>query len=199
MRWRTVATKGFRLKEQHKEYAVEKNTVIAGGMGELGLGIEGILRRAARSLIEQAIEAEVAVLLEEFATVRMVDGRQAVVRNGHLPEREIMTALGPVPVKVPKVRDRSGSGIKFNSVLAPPYVRKSRTVAATVPWLYLHGVSSGHMQEALSILLGDEAKGLSPAVLGRLKAEWAQEYAHWQHRSLQGKRYAYWWVVKQRW
>ncbi|WP_420313681.1 transposase, partial [Acidithiobacillus thiooxidans] len=107
-------------------------------MGELGLGIEGILRRAARSLIEQAIEAEVAVLLEEFATVRMVDGRQAVVRNGHLPEREIMTALGPVPVKVPKVRDRSGSGIKFNSVLAPPYVRKSRTVAATVPWLYLH-------------------------------------------------------------
>ncbi|MBE7571110.1 IS256 family transposase, partial [Acidithiobacillus sp. HP-2] len=94
MRWRTVATKGFRLKEQHKEYAVEKNTVIAGGMGELGLGIEGILRRAARSLIEQAIEAEVAVLLEEFATVRMVDGRQAVVRNGHLPEREIMTALG---------------------------------------------------------------------------------------------------------
>lgn len=173
---------------------MEKNTVIAGGMGELGLGIEGILRRAARSLIEQAIEAEVAVLLEEFATVRMVDGRQAVVRNGHLPEREILTALGPVPVKVPKVRDRSGSGIKFNSVLAPPYVRKSRTVAATVPWLYLHGVSSGHMQEALSILLGDEAKGLSPAVLGRLKAEWAQEYAHWQHRSLQGKRYAYWWV-----
>ncbi|MBU2837802.1 IS256 family transposase, partial [Acidithiobacillus thiooxidans] len=76
---------------------------------------------------EQAIEAEVAVLLEEFATVRMVDGRQAVVRNGHLPEREILTALGPVPVKVPKVRDRSGSGIKFNSVLAPPYVRKSRT------------------------------------------------------------------------
>ncbi|WP_420794918.1 transposase, partial [Acidithiobacillus thiooxidans] len=162
-------------------------------MGELGLGIEGILRRAARSLIEQAIEAEVAVLLEEFATVRMVDGRQAVVRNGHLPEREIMTALGPVPVKVPKVRDRSGSGIKFNSVLAPPYVRKSRTVAATVPWLYLHGVSSGHMQEALSILLGDEAQGLSPAVVGRLKAEWAQNYAHWPHRSLTGKRYAYWW------
>jgi hypothetical protein len=82
----------------------------------------------------------------------MVDGRQAVVRNGHLPEREITTALGPVPVKVPKVRDRSGSGVKFNSALVPPYVRKSRTVTATVPWLYLHGVSSGHMQEAVGVV-----------------------------------------------
>ncbi len=98
----------------------------------------------------------------------MVNGRQAVVRNGYLPEREIMTALGLVPVSVPKVRDRSGSGIKFNSALVPPYVRKSRTVAATVPWLCLHGVSSGHMEEVLSILLGEEAKGLSPAALGRL-------------------------------
>lgn len=173
---------------------MEKNTVFEGGMGELGLGIEGVLRRAARSLIEQAIETEVSVLLEEFSAVRMVNGRQAVVRNGHLPEREIMTALGPVPVKVPKVRDRSGSGIKFNSALVPPYVRKSRTVAATVPWLYLHGVSSGHMQEALSILLGEEAKGLSPAALGRLKAQWTEEHAAWQRRSLEGKRYAYWWV-----
>ena len=152
----------------NEECAVKDSTVFESGMGELGLGIEGVLRRAARSLIEQAIETEVSVLLEEFSAVRMVNGRQAVVRNGHLPEREIMTALGPVPVKVPKVRDRSGSGIKFNSALVPPYVRKSRTVAATVPWLYLHGVSSGHMQEALSILLGEEAKGLSPAALVRI-------------------------------
>ncbi len=173
---------------------MKDSTVFESGMGELGLGIEGVLRRAARSLIEQAIETEVSVLLEEFSAVRMVNGRQAVVRNGHLPEREIMTALGPVPVKVPKVRDRSGSGIKFNSALVPPYVRKSRTVAATVPWLYLHGVSSGHMQEALSILLGEEAKGLSPAALGRLKAQWTEEHAAWQCRSLEGKRYAYWWV-----
>ncbi|WP_061046451.1 transposase, partial [Acidithiobacillus ferrooxidans] len=167
-------------------------TVIAGGMGELGLGIEGILRRAARALIEQAIEAEVAGGREEFATVRMVDGRQAGVRKGQLPERESRTALGPVPGKGPKGRDRSGAGSKCKSVLAPPYVRKSRTVAATVPWLYLHGVSSGHMQEARSIWRGDEAKGLSPAVWGRLKAEWAQEYAQWQRRARQGKREADW-------
>jgi len=173
---------------------MEESTGFEQGLGELGLGIEGVLRRAARSLIQRAIESEVALLLEEYAGVRMVDGRRAVVRNGHLPEREIMTALGPVPVQVPKVRDRSGSGVVFHSTLVPPYVRKSKTVAATVPWLYLHGVSSGHLQEALSILLGEEAKGLSPAVLGRLKAEWAQEHAQWQRRSLRGKRYAYWWA-----
>ncbi len=173
---------------------MEESTGFEQGMGELGLGIEGVLRRAARTLIERAIESEAAILLEEYAGVRMVDGRRAVVRNGHLPEREILTALGPVPVQVPKVRDRSGSGIVFHSVLVPPYVRKSKTVAATVPWLYLHGVSSGHLQEALSVLLGEEAKGLSPAVLGRLKAEWAQEHAQWQRQSLQGKRYAYWWA-----
>ncbi len=116
------------------------------------------------------------------------------MRNGYLPEREILTAVGPVPVRVPKVRDRSSSGVVFRSSLVPPYVRKSRSVAAALPWLYLHGVSSGRMQEALSVLLGEEAKGLSPAVLGRLKAEWAQEHAQWQRRSLQGKRYAYWWA-----
>jgi putative transposase len=173
---------------------MEESTGFEEGMGEMGLGIEGVLRRAARSLIERAIESEAALLLEEYAGVRMVDGRRAVVRNGHLPERDILTALGPVPVQVPKVRYRSGSGIVFHSALVPPYVRKSKTVEATAPWLYLHGVSSGQLQEALSILLGEEAKGLSPAVLGRLKAEWAQEHAQWQRRSLRGKRYAYWWA-----
>nr|AFG29444.1 transposase [Acidithiobacillus caldus] len=173
---------------------MQESTGFDGGMGELGLNIEGLLRRSARQLIQQAIEGEVQVLLEEYAAVRMVDGRRAVVRNGYLPEREILTAVGPVPVQVPKVRDRSGSGVVFRSSLVPPYVRKSRTVAAALPWLYLHGVSSGRMHEALSVLLGEEAKGLSPAVLGRLKVEWAQEHAQWQRRSLQGKRYTYWWA-----
>nr|WP_312283684.1 transposase [Candidatus Igneacidithiobacillus taiwanensis] len=136
---------------------MKDSTVFESDEGELGLSIEGLVRRAARSLIAQAVEAEVTVLMEELSAVRTVDGRRAVVRNGYLPEREILTSLGPIPVKVPKVRDRSGSGMKFHSALVPPYVRKSRTVAATVPWLYLHGVSSGHMQEALSILLGEEA------------------------------------------
>ena len=106
---------------------MEESTGFEQGMGGFGLSIEGVLRRAARSLIQRAIESEAAILLEEYAEVRMVDGRRTVVRNGHLPEREILTALGPVPVRVPKVRDRSGSGIVFHSTLVLPYVRKSKT------------------------------------------------------------------------
>nr|ABP38228.1 transposase [Acidithiobacillus caldus ATCC 51756] len=113
---------------------------------------------------------------------------------GYLPEQEILTVVGPVPVPIPKVRDRPSSGVVFRSSLVLPYVRKSRTVAASLPWRYRHGVSSGRMQAALSVLLGEEAKGLSPAVLGRLKAEWAQEHDRWQRQFLQGKRYAYGWA-----
>jgi putative transposase len=105
-----------------------------------------------------------------------------VVRNGYLPERDLLTGLGPVPVRIPKVRDRSGSGIKFNSALVPPYVRKAQRVEAALPWLYLRGISTGDMREALSVLLGDEAQGLSPAVVSRLKAEWAEAYAAWNRR-----------------
>ena len=168
----------------------------AGGkeLAELGLPLEELVRRGARDILQRAIEAEVQVLLEEFASVNLIDGRRAVVRNGYLPARAILTTVGPVEVQVPKVRDRTGSGVKFNSVLAPPYVRRSARIAAALPWLYLKGVSSGDLGEALEVLVGDGAKGLSPAALGRLKAQWSEEYAGWTRRSLEGKEYAYWWV-----
>ena len=152
------------------------------------------MRRGARDILQRAIEAEVQVLMDEFAAVALLDGRRAVVRNGYLPAREILTTVGPVAVQVPKVRDRSGAGVKFNSALAPPYVRRSARVAAALPWLYLKGISSGDLGEALEVLVGDGAKGLSPAALGRLKAEWSEEYKGWTRRSLTAKRYAYWWV-----
>ncbi len=97
-----------------------------------------------------------------------------MIRNGYLPEREVVTAIGPVTVKVPKVRDRSGSGVKFNSNIVPPYIRKSPRVSAALPWLYLRGVSTGDMGEALSVLLGEEAKGLSPNVVSRVKVQWSE-------------------------
>ena len=145
-------------------------------LAELGLPLEELVRRGARDLLQRAIEAEVQVMLEEFAAVSLIDGRRAVVRNGYLPAREILTTVGPVEVQVPKVRDRCGSGVKFNSALAPPYVRRSARVAAALPWLYLKGISSGDLQEALQVLVGEGAKGLSPAALGRLKAQWSEEY-----------------------
>jgi transposase-like protein len=163
-------------------------------LAELGVPLEELVRRGARDILQRAIEAEVEVLLEEISAVTLVDGRRAVVRNGFLPAREIPTTVGPVEVRVPKVRDRTGSGVKFNSVLAPPYVRRSARVAAALPWLYLKGISSGDLGEALEVLVGDGAKGLSPGALGRLKAQWSEEYQGWTRRSLDGKEYAYFWV-----
>jgi transposase-like protein len=164
------------------------------GLTEVGLPLEELIRRGAREILRRAIEAEVSVFLEGFESVSLLDGRRAVVRNGHLPEREILTAVGPVAVAVPKVRDRSGAGVKFNSALVPAYVRRSARVAAALPWLYLKGVSSGDLGEALEVLVGEGAKGLTPAALGRLKAQWSEEYQGWARRDLTGKRYAYWWV-----
>jgi putative transposase len=165
-----------------------------GQLGELGLPLEELVRRGARDILQRAIEAEVEQVLAEFAPVSLIDGRRAVVRNGYLPAREILTSVGPVEVQVPKVRDRSGSGVKFNSALAPPYVRRSARVAAALPWLYLKGISSGDLGEALEVLVGEGAKGLSPGALGRLKAQWSEEYQGWTRRSLESKEYAYWWV-----
>ncbi|CAG9169737.1 IS256 family transposase [Cupriavidus pinatubonensis] len=164
------------------------------GLSEIGLGLEELIRRGARRVIQEAIEVELAELLEQFSNVKTLSGQRAVVRNGYLPEREVLTGAGPIPVKVPKVRDRSGSGVKFNSAIVPPYVRKSPRVSAALPWLYLKGVSTGDMSEALSVLLGEDAKGLSANVVSRLKAQWADEHASWNQRDLSAARYVYWWV-----
>jgi putative transposase len=160
---------------------------------EISLGLDELMRECARRIIKQAIEAEVSHLLEQLGNVRTLNGRQAVVRNGHLPERGVLTAAGPVTVKVPKVRDRSGAGVKFNSVIVPPYVRKSPRVNIALPWLYLKGVSNGDMSETLKVLLGDDAKGLSAKFVCRLKEEWSEEHRRWSQRDLCAKRYVSWW------
>ena len=153
-----------------------------------------LLKTGARALIQQAVEAELHTFMSEYAKVTDLRGRQTVVRNGYLPEREIVTGVGTVAVKIPKVRDRSGSGVKFNSSLVPPYVRKAKRVEAALPWLYLRGISTGDMQGALSVLLGDDAKGLSPAVVSRLKAQWGEDYSAWNRRDLSQERYVYVWA-----
>lgn len=164
------------------------------GPEEIGLSLDDLVRRGARQVIQQAIEAELAELLAQYSNVTTLAGKRAVVRNGYLPERDVLTAAGPVPVKVPKVRDRSGTGVKFNSAIVPPYVRKSPRVSAALPWLYLKGISTGDMGEALSVLLGEDAKGLSANVVSRLKAHWAEEWKLWDRRDLSAKRWVYWWV-----
>lgn len=164
------------------------------GLSGNGLGLDELVREGARQIIRQAIEADVSQLLEQFSNVKTLQGQQAVIRNGYLPERDVLTAAGPVAVKVPKVRDRSGSGVKFNSGIVPPYVRKSPRVNIALPWLYLKGISTGDMSETLKVLLGEEAKGLLANVVCRLKQEWAEEHKRWSNRDLSMAHYVYWWV-----
>jgi len=169
----------------------------AKGFGTPGLindSLTELLRQGARGLIEKAVETELQFFLSQYENVTDLNGRKTVVRNGYLPEREILTGLGPVEIRVPKVRDRSGGGVKFNSSIVPPYVRKAKRVEAALPWLYLRGISTGNMQEALSVLLGAEANGLSPSVVSRLKAQWSEDYLAWSRRDLQDERYVYIWA-----
>lgn len=161
---------------------------------EIGLTLDDLVKKGARQVIQQAIEAELAELLSNCANVTTLHGKRAVVRNGYLPEREVLTAAGQITVKVPKVRDRTGSGIKFNSNVVPPYIRKSPRVSAALPWLYLKGISTGDMGEALRVLLGEDANGLSANVVSRLKAQWAGEHEAWNQRDLSLSRYVYWWA-----
>ncbi len=97
-------------------------------------------------------------------------------------------------VKVPKVRDRSGGGVKFNSELLPPYLRRTQSIEELLPWLYLKGVSTGDFGEALGSLLGQDAKGLSPSVIIRLKRKWETEHEEWSKRDLSAKKYVYFWA-----
>lgn len=153
-----------------------------------------LLRNGARQIIAQAVEAELSDFLQQYQELQDETGRRAVVRNGYLPERTILTGLGDVVVQVPKVRDRSGSGIKFNSLLLPPYLKRSRSVEEVLPWLYLKGISTGDFSEALAALLGPEAKGLSASTISRLKSKWGEEHHQWAKRSLRHKRYVYIWA-----
>ena len=156
--------------------------------------LQEVLREGARKMLAAAIEAEVTVFIEQYSPLKTDEGKLAVVRNGYLPERPIQTGLGNIKVKVPKVWDRSESGIKFNSSLVPPYLKRTRHIEEFLPWLYLRGISTGDFSETLKHLLGPEAPGLSAATISRLKQGWEQDYHEWSRRDLSNKRYVYVWV-----
>ncbi len=127
-------------------------------------------------MLNQAVVIELEERLAEHQARRLPDGRQAVVRNGYHPERQVQTGIGPVTVQIPKIRSKDGTPVVFRSALVPPYVRKSRSLEAALPWLYLKGVSSGEMSAALVTLVGPEATGLSASTVSRLKKDWGNDY-----------------------
>ena len=157
-----------------------------------------MLRVGARRLLAQAVEFEAEAFLASREGLRLPDGRARLVRHGHGPEREVQTGIGPVPMARVKIRDRGagdgGERIRFSSALLPRWARRTRSLDALLPVLYLRGVSTGDFQEALAALLGKDAPNLSPSVIGRLTAEWQAEYERWQGRDLTARRYVYVWA-----
>lgn len=158
-----------------------------------------VLRNGARAPLAHAVEAEVASFLGGHADLRTDDGRARIVRHGHLPEREILTGLGPVAVRQPRVRDRGAAAgdperIRFSSALLPPYARRTKSLDVLLPILYLRGLSTGDFQEALAALLGKDAPGLSASTISRLKEMWSDEHDRWRRRDLSTRRYVYVWA-----
>ncbi len=161
--------------------------------------LTAVLRSGARRLLAQAIEAEADAFLAAMKGERLPDGRERVVRHGHGPERQVQTGIGPVAVRRAKLRDRAvneagADRIRFTSAILPRWARRTRSLDALLPVLYLRGVSMGDFQEALGALLGKEAQNLSPSVIARLRGEWEADYARWQRRDLSARRYVYIWA-----
>ncbi|MFN4257493.1 MAG: IS256 family transposase [Saprospiraceae bacterium] len=158
--------------------------------------LTGLLREGARRMLAEAIDAEVSQWIAERAHLRSDSGHRQVVRNGYLPRREILTGVGPLEVRQPRVRDRrpQGEAETFTSRILPPYLRKAKSIEELIPWLYLKGVSTGDFSEALAVLVGPEAAGLSATTVTRLKQQWEQEQQSWSQRSLEGKEYVYVWA-----
>lgn len=154
-----------------------------------------ILRDGARHLLAKAIELEVSEWLEARPQ-RNAEGRRQVVRNGYMPERTIVTGLGEIAVKQPRVRDRRPPDERelFHSKILPPYLRKTKSIEELIPWLYLKGISTGGFDEALQALLGPDCPGLSATTITRLKTLWEQEHDEWSKRSLKDKEYVYVWA-----
>ncbi len=160
--------------------------------------LTAILRSGARRLLAQAVEAEAEAFLAEMKGLRLPDGRERIVRHGHGPERAIQTGIGPVAVRRVKLRDRganeSGQRIGFTSAILPRWARRTRSLDALLPILYLRGISMGDFGEALAALLGKDAPHLSPSVIARLRDEWEADYKGWQKRDLSARRYVYLWA-----
>jgi len=175
----------------------ETNVIKLAQPGTFTDSLTEILRNGARALLTQAVETEVADFLGRHADLKSAAGHQRIVRHGHLPVREIMTGIGPVAVRQPRVRDREAVGgerIRFSPTILPPYARRTKSLEVLIPILYLKGISTGDFEEALAALLGKDAGGLSASTIARLKEAWIDEHARWCDRDLSTKRYVYFWV-----
>jgi putative transposase len=175
---------------------MKKTTAKAGEgrmISESESALDQLIREGARKMLQSALDHEVAEFIERMKSRRTEDGLREIVRNGHSPERDIISGAGPLRVKQPRVRDRK-AGSRFRSQILPPFLRRVPSVDALIPVLYLKGISTGDFSEALEAILGPHAAGLSATNIVRLKEGWKAEYDAWTARDLSTKRYVYWWA-----
>jgi putative transposase len=158
-----------------------------------------LAREGARRMLAEALKAEADAFVASFADEQLEDGRQRIVRHGFGPERQIQTGIGPLDVQRPKVRDRLATPdpskkVRFTSNILPKWARRSISLDALLPVLYLKGISTGDFQEALSAIMGPDAPNLSPSVVSRLTAGWQAQYDTWIRRDLSARHYVYIWA-----
>lgn len=159
--------------------------------------LDEIIREGARQMLQAAIDAEVHAFIERHHDRRDEQGRRLVVKNGSLPSREILTGAGAIEVQQGRVRDNSPdyeNRVHFSPSVLPAYLKRTDAIEELIPWLYLKGISTGDMGEALQALVGERAGGLSANVVVRLKEQWADEYDAWMQRDLSEKEYVYVWA-----
>ncbi len=155
--------------------------------------LDGIAREGARRMLQAALLTEADEFVARHAGVVDEDGRRQVVRNGYLPQRDLLTGAGRLALDAPRVRDKRGAedGVSFTSAILPRYLRRSKALDELIPWLYLRGISTGAMQDALTALLGENAPALSANVVVKLTGQWRDEFESWRKRDLSKEEYVY--------
>ncbi|MGH8280245.1 MAG: transposase, partial [Gammaproteobacteria bacterium] len=173
---------------------MKDDTMIQFSSPEFKDELSRVIQEGAQRRLATAVQQEVVDYLGREAWRQDTEGRRAIVRNGYLPERSIVTGMGPVKVRIPKTRDRSGGAQGFHSALVPPYLKKTRRVEKLIPILYLAGVSTNDFDGALKALFGESVVGLSAQSIVRLKKSWERKYAAFQDKDWHKLRFVYVWA-----
>jgi len=157
--------------------------------------LEQIARVGAQKMLQLAMENEVEEYMQKCSEKVDMEGKKVVVKNGYMPQRNIVTGMGPLTITQPRVDDRRlDSRERFSSSILPKYLRRIPSIDNLIPLLYLKGISTNDFGFALSDILGEGASGLSSTNIVRLKKVWENDYNKWRKRDLSGKDYVYFWV-----
>jgi transposase-like protein len=145
-----------------------------------------LVKESARQLLAEAVKTEVRHFLDSPIHSAHTSGPEPMVRNGLHPQRTVLTGVGPLPVRLPKVRRRHGAASRFRSALVPPYARRALSLDPGAAALYVRAIALADVGLALEALFGGGAHTLPPEVSRALQEWWSAQCARWR---LQGSGY----------